>query len=176
MSRKSARPSDIKNFDFVNAGTLRPKSLSSRRERWPIALLCLAAALRIFFFSAAFPFFNNVDEYHHLDLILKYSQNQWPSMGTELANRETNRNLFLWRPEHLHSADGLPGGSIWPSPVFHAFRHQRAKAARVFGVNQIRQHEEYSPPLYYLLAGEWLSLGKDDWASGTRVCCIGPVL
>jgi hypothetical protein len=60
VSRKSASPSDIKNLDFINAGTFRPEFFSSRQERWLIALLCFVAALRIFFFSAAFPFFNGV--------------------------------------------------------------------------------------------------------------------
>ena len=37
-------------------------------ERKLILLLCAIGALRVFIFSAAFPFFNNVDEQAHVDL------------------------------------------------------------------------------------------------------------
>jgi hypothetical protein len=33
----------------------------------------LIATVRVFVFSAAFPFFNNVDERPHVDLVVKYS-------------------------------------------------------------------------------------------------------
>jgi hypothetical protein len=41
-----------------------------RYERLLIAGLCVTAAVRIFVFSAAFPFFNNSDEQAHFDLVL----------------------------------------------------------------------------------------------------------
>ncbi len=161
MSRKSASPSDVQNLEVINAGMFRPESLSSRQHRWLIALLCFVTALRIFFFSATFPFFNNVDEALHLDLILKYSQNQWPSLGTELLNDETYRSLFLFgTPEYLKRAEDRPGGRFglprysWPSDI----REQRLR--RWIVSKKYANMEEYSPPLYYLLAGKWLSLGK----------------
>ncbi len=161
MSRKSASPPDIKNSDFINAGTSRPESHSSRRERWLIALLCLAAALRIFFFSAAFPFFNNIDEDLHLDLILKYSQNQWPSPGTEPVNRETYRNWYLFgAPEYLHRAEDRPGGRFGPPHYSMPSVIREQGLRRWMASRNYANTEEYSPPLYYLLAGEWLSLGK----------------
>jgi hypothetical protein len=48
-------------------------SLSCRKERIAVLLLCAMAAARVFLFSAAFPFFNNVDERRHSDLVMKYA-------------------------------------------------------------------------------------------------------
>ena len=45
-----------------------------RYERLIIAGLCLAAAIRVFAFSAAFPFFNNVDEQAHFDMVFEILQ------------------------------------------------------------------------------------------------------
>jgi hypothetical protein len=39
---------------------------------------CLITAVRVFVYSAAFPFFNNVDEPWHFDLVVKYSHGQVP--------------------------------------------------------------------------------------------------
>src|SRR2546430_15671587 len=47
-------------------------------ERKVILLLCAIGALRVFIFSAAFPFFNNVDEQAHVDLVMKYARGHVP--------------------------------------------------------------------------------------------------
>jgi len=43
-------------------------------ERSIVLALCVAAACRVFLFSAAFPYFNNVDEPAHFDLVMKYGE------------------------------------------------------------------------------------------------------
>jgi hypothetical protein len=50
-----------------------PLGFAMRHERKLILLLCAIAAVRVFIFSAAFPFFNNVDEQAHTDLVIKYA-------------------------------------------------------------------------------------------------------
>ena len=57
--------------------------VSFRYERLIIAGLCLAVAIRVFAFSAAFPFFNNVDEVAHFDLVFKYSRGHLPAAPLE---------------------------------------------------------------------------------------------
>src|SRR5438270_9473556 len=52
--------------------------LSKLNERRFVLLLCCLAAIRVFVYSAAFPFFNNVDEGAHFDLVLKYSHGLVP--------------------------------------------------------------------------------------------------
>jgi len=43
-----------------------------------ILLFCAVAAIRVFIFSAAFPFFNNVDEQAHVDLVMRYARGDLP--------------------------------------------------------------------------------------------------
>src|SRR3989441_7061331 len=52
--------------------------LSKQKLRWAILGLCLLAAVRVFVFAAAFPFFNNVDEQAHVDLVIKYAHGYLP--------------------------------------------------------------------------------------------------
>jgi hypothetical protein len=54
------------------------KAFASRSEKVLILLICVAAAVRVFIFSAAFPFFSNIDEDLHFDLITQYSNGQLP--------------------------------------------------------------------------------------------------
>ena len=58
------------------------KPPAKTRELKMILLLCLVASVRVFIFSAAFPFFNPVDEQRHFDLAVKYSQGHVPRAGT----------------------------------------------------------------------------------------------
>ena len=46
---------------------------------------CLLAAVRVLLFCAAFPFFNNVDERRHFDLLIKYAEGHVPR-GAELIS------------------------------------------------------------------------------------------
>ena len=55
-----------------------PKTFANKGESILILLLCVAAATRVFIFSAAFPFFSNVDEDLHFDLITQYSHGHFP--------------------------------------------------------------------------------------------------
>src|SRR2546429_4077509 len=52
--------------------------LAERTVRWIVIGLCAFAAIRVFVFAAAFPFFNNVDEQAHVDLAIKYSHGNIP--------------------------------------------------------------------------------------------------
>jgi hypothetical protein len=51
---------------------------SEKHEKKVILILCVLAGLRVFVFAAAFPFFNNVDEQAHFDLIYKYAHGRIP--------------------------------------------------------------------------------------------------
>src|SRR5260221_14308271 len=55
----------------------QPRFSESAERQW-ILLLCCLAAIHVFIFSAAFPFFNNVDEFLHFDLLVKYSHGHLP--------------------------------------------------------------------------------------------------
>jgi hypothetical protein len=133
--------------------------ISSKREKWLIFILCCIAATRIFFFSAAFPYFNNVDEPFHFDLILKSSDNQ-SFFLTDRVNPEAGRIWLLFgSPEYLRKASEFPGGNFGPPPFSWpaGIREQALHRFSRFGQINI---EEYSPPLYYLLTGKWMAIGK----------------
>src|SRR5438046_9830551 len=57
-----------------------------RSQRLLILLLCFTAALRVFVFAAAFPFFSNGDEDLHFDLVTQYSAGRLPRTFAVLTN------------------------------------------------------------------------------------------
>ena len=59
-----------------------------------VLLLCVAAAIHVFVFCAAFPFFNNVDEPAQFDLVLKYSHGHAPR-GETATSKEASLYLAI---------------------------------------------------------------------------------
>lgn len=126
-------------------------------ERRFIWLLCLLAAVHVFVFSAAFPFFNNVDEDAHFDLVAKYSHAQ---VAPDVSPRES---IYFRAAYHSHAyfnqPQNFPGGQypapIWKQPSDVAPKVLAAREAiREFSVNQ----ESSQPPVYYAVAGAWWKL------------------
>jgi hypothetical protein len=131
--------------------------------RWQkplLAVLCLAAALRVFAFSAAFPFFNNVDEQAHVDVVLKYARGHWPRATNERFDAEAARLILLYgTPEYLddpkqRGIDVPP--PPWQMPAFANYVLERGTTIWTGRVN----HEANSPPVYYALAGTWYTAGR----------------
>jgi len=77
------------------------KTFANRGESVLILILCVAAATRVFIFSAAFPFFSNVDEDLHFDLITQYSHGQLPRSFDRLKEETLNWILPYASPEFL---------------------------------------------------------------------------
>ncbi|MBF0531007.1 MAG: DUF2142 domain-containing protein [Deltaproteobacteria bacterium] len=130
------------------------------RETWFVAAVCLLVAVKIFFYSASLPFFNNVDEEAHFDLIWKYAEGQWPEKGADITDAEALDFIVVYSsPEFKRRAQQYPGG-VYPPPLWTM--PPEVRRARIDQVRQrdIRNYEVYSPPLYYLLAGGWLGLGR----------------
>ncbi|MGC2626220.1 MAG: hypothetical protein WA269_05220, partial [Candidatus Udaeobacter sp.] len=92
-------------------------SRTNRNELVLISLLCLAAALRVFIFSAAFPFFSNIDEDLHFDLITQYSHGQVPR-GFDRLNEETLNWIVPYAsPEFLSPPERFSDGKF-PTPLW----------------------------------------------------------
>jgi hypothetical protein len=131
----------------------------SKKERTIVLLLCLMAALRVFVFSAAFPFFNNVDEQSHFDLVLKYGQGTWPR-GLDKFSAETARYLALYSTPEYFTKPAYWGGNFsppnWKLPQPARDTAEQAEANWWQGQEN---HESGEPPLYYIMAGYWLGLG-----------------
>jgi hypothetical protein len=136
------------------------------REKPIIAVLVTLTALRVAAYSLAFPFFNNVDEQMHADLVVKIARGYWPAERWERFDAESIR-LFLsyGSPEYLAPADERAAGRqrVLPRdlpPGIAASIGQRHRAQW----SRLPNHEAHTPPIYYSLAaagyevGGWLKL------------------
>jgi hypothetical protein len=134
--------------------------LSQQKVRGLVLCLCALAALRVFVFAAAFPFFNNVDEQLHVDLVVKYSRGNIPR-GIEPFAPETARYLALYRtPEYFVKPEQY--GGQYPPPNWEIPQNESQKILdqEVPSWESRANHESGEPPLYYATAGAWMSLGR----------------
>jgi len=122
-------------------------------------VLCVLAALRVLVFSAAFPFFGNVDEQSHFDLVRKYARGHIPS-GLAPWDADAARIILLYgSPEYFESpgeaAASASRGPREPLSAEERAAFEREVANLVASVN----HESTQPPVYYLVAGAWYRIG-----------------
>ena len=139
----------------------------ARRERALVLALAIFAGLRVLCFALAFPFFTNVDEYRHVDVVLKYAGGQGPQYGPVAYEPETARLLGLVGSPEYHRHPETPLRRDVPPPTW---RSSRAEA-----VQRVAEMEAYlgprhsleagQAPVYYAAAGAWLALGR---AAGLR--------
>jgi hypothetical protein len=138
-----------------------PAPFNRWRERALVWGLAGVAAARVFLFAAAFPFFNNVDEQDHFDLVLQYARGQAPR---RLVPRSFEAAQYIVRysgPEYLFGPGDYPENRIPPplwtqSPEFIESILTTGTAVVCARTN----HEGSTPPLYYSVAGAWLRLGQ----------------
>jgi hypothetical protein len=133
----------------------------NRKERTLILLLCLAAALRIFIFSAAFPFFTEVDEDLHFDLVMRYSLGRVPHTFDLLSKESLDWIVLYASPEFIQTPDQFPEGKF-PPPLW---KQSGPEAEEVIAVTRAAwsteiNFESSQPPLYYSLGAVWLRLGQ----------------
>jgi Predicted membrane protein (DUF2142) len=132
----------------------------SSYEFWWVIGFCLFAAVRVLFFSAAFPFFNNVDERRHFDLVIKYAESHVPR-GAELISPATLPYLSHYAsPEFLSAPEDFEGGyfgPMWKHPV----EEVAPTIAKIEEIWARTPNQECSqPPLYYVLAATWFHVGQ----------------
>lgn len=135
--------------------------LPYQHERKIIWLFCLLAAIHVFVFSTAFPFFNDVDETGHFDLVLKYSNGQIPR-GMENFSAESAGYLALFSScAYLGTPSMFPDGKLpqpeWTLPVETARRDLATDMAAWQAQKNI---ETWQPPLYYSLDAIWWHFGR----------------
>src|SRR5256885_4181086 len=88
--------------------------LSKQKLRWAILGLCLVAAIRVFAFAAAFPFFNNVDEQAHVDLVIKYAHGRPPRSIEPFSTEAALYFAVYSSPEYFVTPDQY--GGEYPAP------------------------------------------------------------
>jgi hypothetical protein len=123
-----------------------------------VGALAALAALRVWLFSAAFPFFTNVDEHKHVDVVLKYARGQLPRPGSDAFEPETGLLLgILGSPEYQLGPGRPPPPPAWRRPA----EQMLAKVERDQAFLAARANKEtFQPPAYYAIAAAWMALGR----------------
>jgi hypothetical protein len=131
-----------------------------RRDFWWITAFSFFAAIRVLVFSTAFPFFNNVDERRHFDLVIKYAEGHVPR-SAELISSATLPYLSHYAsPEFLAAPEDFEGGYFGPMWK-HPAEEVMPTIAKVEEIWSRTPNQECSqPPLYYILAAAWFPVGQ----------------
>lgn len=126
-----------------------------------IAILCCAAALHVLIFSAAFPFFNNVDEPIHFDLILRYSTGAMPHRQQKVLPETVEYIAYFNSPAYYAAPKELPGGRLPPPPWTESPEKKRQDfEANCLQWQSLENYEVSQSPLYYAITGLWWDFGK----------------
>jgi hypothetical protein len=150
-----------------NTAACEPNATAARHERKIIFLLCALAAIHVFIFCAAFPFFNNVDEPIHFDLIVKYSHGHLP-VGKAMLSPDAATYLSLFSSlAYFGTPDEFPGGQMPPPPWTEPAAKIRSDLVINNAAWQTQENYEISqPPLYYTLTGFLWRIGLRIRADG----------
>jgi hypothetical protein len=145
------------------------KTFANRGENVLILLLCAVAAIRVFIFSAAFPFFSNVDEDLHFDLITQYSHGRLPRAFDSLKEETLSWIVPYASPEFLFTPDQFPGAKF-PPPLWKQSGPsvEPEIAATRAAWSSETNFESSQPPLYYVLASVWWRVGQRLGLSGLQ--------
>jgi Predicted membrane protein (DUF2142) len=138
-----------------------PYTVTNRKEHLLILFLCLVAAVRVFIFSAAFPFFSNIDEDLHFDLITQYSHAQLPRSFDRLKEESLNWIVPYASPEFLFAPEQFPDEKF-PTPLWKRSWpdvEPEIAATRAAWSGEIN-FESSQPPLYYVLTSLWWWIGR----------------
>jgi hypothetical protein len=128
---------------------------SPRCERLLIAVVCLIAGVRVFIFCAAFPFFTNVDETAHFDMVYKYSQGHLPAAPLEKYDSNAVRIIIT-----------NATGEYYDQPTD---RSPEWLAESFAFLSKEDNRQTWAWPSYYLLAGAWCRLGRLLGFNGGRL-------
>lgn len=126
-----------------------------------VIALCILAGVRVLIFTAAFPFFNNVDEGAHFDMICKYAAGHIPSRMENFSPDAAFMIAVYCSPEYYPQwKERTPeelANPIWTYP------EDMVRASVQDFVREITgqvNHESTQFSLYYVLAAGWYRLGK----------------
>jgi hypothetical protein len=124
-----------------------------------VILFSVFAAVRVAFYSAAFPPFNNVDELSHFDLVIKYSSADIPRK-LETMSDSTARYITACGSVEYATADTT---KIGKPKIHRELLNAKAKAEYDWSISFWTTHVNYEsglPPLYYVVSALWLQIGN----------------
>ena len=133
---------------------------AKRRGHKTIWFICLLAAIHVFVFSAAFPFFNNVDEPAQFDLALNYAHGRVPRGLENFSSDGSFYLAFFSSGAFMGVPEAFPGHRmpppLWTEPVEKMQQDFDLISA---GWRVQTNYEVSQAPLYYALAGIWWHAG-----------------
>jgi hypothetical protein len=138
-------------------------------ERIAIMSLCAVAAVRVFIYAAAFPFFSQVDENLHFDLITQYAHARVPRSFDVLSEETLGWIVPYASPEFLQTPDRFPDGKFPPPLWKQSGPEADAIAAVTKAAWQEINFESSQPPLYYSLGAVWWRFGHLVGLSGIQL-------
>ncbi len=134
--------------------------LSEAKLRWIVFCLCAIAAVRVFVFAAGFPFFNNVDEQAHVDLVVKYAHGKPPHGIEPFASEAALYFAVYSSPEYFVSPQQYGGNYPPPNWLLSPEERQKIFDDEIPFWESRLNHESGEPPLYYTITGAWFDLGR----------------
>src|ERR1035437_4136154 len=119
-------------------------------EKRFIMAICLLAMMRVFIFGSAFPFFSNVDEPYHYDVVVKYSKGYFlKSNKIEHFDPAAAKTIALYGTlEYLHD---IEKEGPFPPPLWKVSNDTEAVKYLDKNVNYflgLQEIEINSPPVY----------------------------
>lgn len=149
-------------MNAVDTQESRIEIFLAEHERRVVLVLCALAMFRVFLFSAAFPFFNNIDEQAHFDVVYKYARGYLPREVAPKFDEGAAEAIVLYgTPEYFNRPEQAGGDDAW-RPVWSypkAATEDWLPGAIMVWTSRYNP-EVTTPPSYYLLAGLWYDLGK----------------
>ena len=142
---------------------------SGRTEWLLVGLFCLFGAFRVFVYAAAFPFFSNIDEEFHFDLVCRYSHGDIPRRLVGCSDEAATLISLYRSQEYLAPRDAFLREPSLRQPVWRMTAEEQAKLLPErmrFWTDTMTNHEAMQPPLYYAVVGAWYDLGKLIGLSG----------
>jgi hypothetical protein len=140
--------------------TSSPQGIVSRAQVFVLAV-CLAAGLKILFFSVALPFFP-LDEELHFDAIHKFARGYSAQRELPGFDPDSAEIIELYHsPEFLKAPlPGMPFTPLawWCKPTDEHLPPQFAY--RVNAWMELKNVEINAPPVYYGFAAAWYKLGR----------------
>ena len=148
-----------------------PPFLHHGNAAWFCCWAC-AAAVHVFIFSAAFPFFNTVDEQIHFDLAVKYSQGHIPRSLEPISVEAIPYAVVYGSPESvgfgLFPRRTIPAAA-WTQPMDNIRPTLVAKRLRGTMSSITRHRSHRCITRWRVYGGGW---GR-TWVFTTGFCSIG---
>lgn len=180
--------SSLQNHAHQQAFARRPSRRTSTAHKFAIGF-AIYATIRILVFCLAFPPTNGTDEKFHLMSVRMYAAGHLPGRDLPLMDPAFAKTLLLyWSPEfgqddtNQNLAEASPLSRMTPLERKSALASGLYKDQVELWLAQHSQRPNYQaqgPPLYYVVAGAWLDLGRalgiKDWDQVYWIRLLNPI-